>query len=83
MVRYKYNITFSLGVCGKVSTQYILPHTPRLQVILYTYMYMHMYIRICIIYVYYVYTYMYNICILCIYIVSFPCNVCTHTKFAD
>ena len=36
MVRYKYNITFNLGVCGKISTQYIFPHTPRLQVILYT-----------------------------------------------
>ena len=22
MVRYKHNITFSLGVCGKISTQY-------------------------------------------------------------
>ena len=37
VVRYKYNITFSLGVCGKICTQYIFPHTPWLQVILYTY----------------------------------------------
>ena len=36
MVRYKYNITFSLGVCGKISTQY----KPRLRLGLYWCLYL-------------------------------------------
>ena len=37
MVRYKYNITFSLGVCGKISTQY----KPRLRLGLYWCIFFH------------------------------------------